>query len=256
MNVLINLTENDKRLIIAILLIFILLFVIIGFFGILVQKIMKFQGKRGEHLIHDVAYARVCPTEAKLRFYGYRKNIRYFTKTSWIPMLILFIGAATYFICSAAYGHLINLHDFGTAPAGEVVTSGGEGWLNMFFVWDLKHPHHAEFFGMNLISGFDLLSKPHMTTKSIPAYIFFFSMVIGGVWWFICVQAYIARAFYIYKASRKAFLKNMDDIDGNTPAPFVPKQEEKQSQVEQTTQPISNQQPQDNTSLEKPKWVE
>lgn len=214
-HLMIQLSENDKRLIICLLLVFILLFVLAGFIGILVKKIMKFQGKKADDMLYNVVTTGVINKPNKLRRYGYRKNIRYFFKRSWIPVVILALGTAIYFVCSASYGHLINLHDYGTVVGEEIVTKGGEGWTTLFFIFNLKDPQYGVFFGMKLISGFPLLAKPHFEVKAIPAYIFFFTMIIGGVWFFICAQAYIARSFRIWKLSKTVFNKSLEDVTGN-----------------------------------------
>lgn len=214
-HLLIQLTDNDKRLIICLLLMFVLIFVFAGFLGILVKKIMRFQAKKADDMLYNVVTTGVINKPAKLRRYGYRKNIRYFFKQSWVPVIIIIIGLLTYFICSASYGHMINLHDYGTAVGDEVITSGGEGWTTLFFIFNLKEPQHNVFFGMNLISGFPLLSKPHFVAKAIPSYIFFFTMIIGGIWFFVCVQAFIARDFRIWKLSKTVFNKSLEDVTGN-----------------------------------------
>ena len=111
-NLLIQLTDNDKRLIICLLLIFILVFVLAGFVGLLVQKIMRFQGKRADDMLFNVVKTGVITKPSKLRSYGYRKNVQLFFKQAWIPICIMLFGTITYFICSASYGYLINLHDY------------------------------------------------------------------------------------------------------------------------------------------------
>ena len=215
LNMMIQLSDNDKRLIICFLLILILLFVLAGFAGILVKKIMTFQAKKADDMLYNVVTTGVINKPSKLRIYGYRKNIRYFIKQAWIPMCIITFGLVVYFVCCLSYGHAIKLLDYGTSSTNEVVTSGGEGWTTMFFIWDLSSPYFAKFFGIKLISGFPLLSKPHFMVSAIPSYIFFFSMIIGGVWFFVCVQAYLARAIRIWKISKTVFNKTLENVTGN-----------------------------------------
>ena len=86
---LIKLTENDKRLIIVLLLVFILLFVIAGYVGLLVRKIMKAQAAKADDMIHDVVEAGVITNERKLFLFGIRKNYREFFRRAWLPFLIM-----------------------------------------------------------------------------------------------------------------------------------------------------------------------
>lgn len=46
MNLLVQFTENDKRLLVAILLVLILIFVLAGYIGMLITRLMKWQEKR------------------------------------------------------------------------------------------------------------------------------------------------------------------------------------------------------------------
>ena len=67
---LIKLTENDKRLIIVLLLVFILLFVIVGYIGLLVRKIMSAQAAKADDMLHDVVEAGVITSERKLFWFS------------------------------------------------------------------------------------------------------------------------------------------------------------------------------------------
>ena len=66
-NTFIKLTENDKRLIIVLLLVFILAFVIVGYLSLFIKKIMSFQAKRADDMLADVYNSKVITSERKLR---------------------------------------------------------------------------------------------------------------------------------------------------------------------------------------------
>ena len=40
-------------------------------------------------------------------------------------------------------------------------------------------------------------------------------MVIGGIWYFVAVQAYIARGYRIWKLSKTVFNKSLENVTGN-----------------------------------------
>ena len=86
---LIKLTENDKRIIIAIFLILILIFVLIGVIGSLIVRTMKWQGKKCDTLVSDVVTNHIVTTPFQLRLYARKKNSRYFIKQAWIPILLI-----------------------------------------------------------------------------------------------------------------------------------------------------------------------
>ena len=74
--VLLKLSENDKRIIIAICLVIILLFVLIGVLGSIVVRTMKWQSKKCDTLVSDVVVNRIVTTPHQLRVYARKKNTR------------------------------------------------------------------------------------------------------------------------------------------------------------------------------------
>ena len=89
----VSLSENDKRLILAFLLVLILVFVLIGYIGMLITRIMRWQGKKLDNIVADVLTTRVITTKKKFFPYARKKNWRKFFKESWIPILIIIISA-------------------------------------------------------------------------------------------------------------------------------------------------------------------
>ena len=69
LKILFKLTENDKRVILAILLLVILVFVIIGFIGSIIVRVMKYQGKKLDTMCHDAVVAKVIKDEKHFKFY-------------------------------------------------------------------------------------------------------------------------------------------------------------------------------------------
>lgn len=198
---LIKLTENDKRLIIVILLLLILLFVIAGFVGLLVRKIMRNQGKQAEDLIHDVVEAGVITTEGKLLRFGIRKNWRVFFRRAWIPFLIMFAAGLLLLLYCAFSGNWgYNIWDYEKT-----------GFNTLFYIHDWSVFFKATEEGFS-ITWPKLISSPHLSGEAWVSYIFVPAMVVGGAWFLFEVQGYIARAFQLYKLSRTAFRKTMDNV--------------------------------------------
>jgi len=201
-----KLTENDKRLLIALLLILILLFVIFGYLGLLVKKIMKKQGDKGEDLIHDVVKAGVIKSPRKLVLFGIRKNYRQLFKDAWIPFCIMLVSSLILILyCAFSNNWGVNVFDYEKY-----------GIRTLFFVFDWEHAPRANFFGMELISNWpDVLSAPHWSNDAIASYFFVPGMLVGGIWFLVCVQAYIARTYRIYKKSKTIFNRSLDNFDAS-----------------------------------------
>lgn len=201
---LIKLTENDKRLIIVILLIFILIFIIAGYVGLLVKKIMKHQAKEADNMLFNVVDAGVITNEKKLLLFGIRKNWRVFFKQAWIPFLIM-LGATLilliYFITSGNWG--INLWDYEKY-----------GFGTLFHIFDWGNAPTTNFFGLTIICDWPkCISTPHWSWDAWGSYLFIPGMFVGGIWFLVCVQAYIARAYKIKKLSKSVFRKSFENIN-------------------------------------------
>lgn len=202
---LIKLTENDKRLIIVVLLLFILLFVIAGYVGLLVRKIMNAQASKADDMLHDVVEAGVITNERKLFLFGIKKNYREFFRRAWIPFLIMLVGSTVLLLnCAFSKNWSYNIWDYEK-----------QGFNTLFYVhdWSVFFTSSEEGFA---ITWPKLISTPHFSTEAWASYIFVPSMIVGGSWFTFQVQGYIARTIRIYKISKKAFRKTMENV---TPPP-------------------------------------
>ena len=198
---LIKLTENDKRLIIVLLLVVILLFVIAGYVGLLVRKIMNAQASKADDMLHDVVEAGVITNERKLLTFGIRKNWREFFKRAWIPFLIMLsVSTIFLFYCIFSKNWSYNIWDYKK-----------QGFNTLFYVHDWSTFYQANAEGFS-ITWPKLVSSPHLSGEAWVSYLFVPGMIVGGTWFMFEVQGYIARAFRIYKLSKKAFRKTMDNV--------------------------------------------
>lgn len=201
---LIKLTENDKRLIIVLLLLVILLFVIAGYIGLLVKKIMKNQAKKADDMLSNVVVTGVITNEKKLLKFGIRKNWRVLFQQSWIPICIM-IGSCLilliYYITSGNWG--ANVWDYKQY-----------GFGTLFHIFDWSNIPTANFFGLNIINAWPAcISTPHWSWDAWGSYLFIPGMFVGGIWYLVCVQAYIARSFRIKKLSKTVFRKSLENYN-------------------------------------------
>lgn len=200
---LIKLTENDKRLIMALLMILILLFIIVGYFSLLLKKIMDRQGSKADAMLKNVVDAKIFDNEKKFIKFGIKKNVRIFFREARIPFIIL-SAACLFLLFYCMFSGDWHPDVFGPEK--------GFGTLFFEFKWD----KWADFFGMKIISGWpSIVRYPAFKAEAWYSYIFVPALLVGGVWWLISTQAYIARSFRIYKIARGIYRKKLDD----SPAP-------------------------------------
>ena len=202
MSILIALTENDKRILIAVCLLFILVFVIIGYIGLLVERIMKRQAKTAGTMMHNVVAAKIVKNERQFMRLGRKKNNRLFAKQAIIPVSILAFALLIYIIYGAVTQHwLLNIFDHEK-----------EGFGTIIYLWDFKNTPHVTWFGMSIIADWPkLLNSPHWEWSAWASYLIVPCIFVGFIWLFVATQAHIARAFRLRKLSKKVFNPSLED---------------------------------------------
>lgn len=206
--VLLKLSENDKRIIIAICLVIILLFVLIGVVGSIVVRTMKWQSKKCDTLVSDVVVNRIVTAPHQLRVYARKKNIRYFIKQAWIPILLILTGVL-----------IIIIHNAVTKNWSYNPFSIEDGFGSLLFVWDFKDPDsYTKVFGITVMASWPpLANEPHFVVEALASYFAVPLVIVGACWYLVVAQAYLARTLRAYKLSKQVFEKSLDGFNQNTP---------------------------------------
>lgn len=215
---LIQFTDNDRQLLIAIFLTVILLFVIVGYLSLLVKKIMNFQSKTADDFLHDVYVTGTITSEKKLRRYGLKKNkIVLFKQAKW-PMIILAITwlfIITFIILFRNGDFKLvfsSFWDYGNLVEEGGKSVGGTGINTLFYVFDWSTSSKITVLGgIKLPTQPAALNFPHFSGQAWYSYIFFTGNLVGLIWMLVCVQAYMARSFRVIKLSSLLFKKTLDD---------------------------------------------
>ena len=200
-NVLVQLSENDKRVIIALLLIFVLIFVLIGFIGSIIVRVMKYQGRQIDTLCHDVVVTRVITNVKAFKKYARKKNWKTFYKESWIPLIILVVAFLSLLLTMMIKQDFkYNLFDHHKT-----------GFTTILFLWDFSDCFQ-KFFGITLLAKWPttLINKPHFEVEAIGSYIFVPTFLVGAIWYLITVQRLIARTIRIFKLADSVFTKSLE----------------------------------------------
>lgn len=202
--VFIALSENDKRLIFAILLVLILVIVLIGYIGFLITRIMRWQGKKLDTLVADAVVTRVITDKRHFMRYARKKNWRLFFKQSYIAILLMLFAVVMLIVRDAIY------KDFSYNPFNIE-----NGFGSLIFVWDFSVCFKRE--GISLIFNWPaLVNTPHFVLDAWGGYIFVTFAFVGFIWYLIALQSLIARTLRMFKLSTTAFEKNLDGFNQNT----------------------------------------
>lgn len=202
MSFLISLTETDKRILLSLVILLILVFVIVGYIGLIVERVMQAQAKTAGKMMHNVVEAKVITTEKAFIRFGRKKNNQLFFKQSFVAFIILLVALIIYLIHSAV-AHNFRLYLFDHQK---------EGFTTLLFLWDFPNAPHTTFFGMDIICGWPpILNTPHFEADAWASYLIFPLLIVGGCWIFVSTQAHMARAFRVKKLAKKIFNPSLED---------------------------------------------
>lgn len=208
MRLLIQLTETDKRIIFALFIVFILLFVIIGYLGLLITRIMKYQGKKLDSKVYDAVITRVVPTKKEFKSYAIKKNHQMFYKSAQIPIIILVLSGLAVLFHFLINGFNCNLFD----PE--------HGFSTLLFLWDFKNTETVTWFGIKIWSNwpplYETIGTPKFVWEGLPSYIGVFGLLTGGLWYLYEVQCLISRTLRIKKLCDSLFEKSLEGVNLNT----------------------------------------
>lgn len=193
----IKLSENTKKALVMIFLIFIILFVIIGYISLAVQGIMRKQGSKADGMLSDVVRAEYFDNEKKFKRFAQKKNTKVFYVEARIPFLIILISWFAYILFCLFSGK------WGYNPLNRV-----DGFGSLLF--EFSNWPKEKFFGINIVSGWpEVVGKPHFETAAIFSYLFVPANIVGISWFLICTQAFIARSLRIRRISQGIYRKKL-----------------------------------------------
>lgn len=198
--ILIALTENDKRMIFALLLVVLLVLALIGYLSYLLIKLMKWQSKKIDTLIHDVVVTKVITDKKHLLKFGKKKNAALFFKQSLIPVNIILFGLIIWII-KCALDHDFTYNAFNTY----------DGFGTIFWTWKFS----GEYIGGNIIRFAELVvdNTPHMVKEAWASYICCPCFIVGLTWYLVTVCAFTARSIKLVKRSKELFEKSLDNFN-------------------------------------------
>lgn len=198
-HILIALTENDKRLIFALLLVFILALVIIGVLGYLLFKLMKWQSKKMDTLIHDVVVYKVITDRKALVKYGRKKNYALFFKQSYVPLILIALGFLVLLIRCSIYNDF-SYNIFNTK----------DGFGTLFYTFAFNGTLTGGDLDLIRFQVPQVVNTPHFVAEAWGAYVCCPLFIIGGVWYLVTASSLLARTIMLEKRSREVFEKSLE----------------------------------------------
>ena len=197
-NLLIQLTESDKRIIFVLLAVFIILLVLVAYIGYLITKIMKWQGKKINAHVTEVVVTGVIKNERDFKRYAKKKNWWLFYHQARLPALIVVLSIIFFVVISSIIGFR-NPFDRYT------------GFATLLFVWDFSTIITIPESGAGMLINWPaLVNTPHIVKEAWVSYIFVPAVFGGGIWYLITVQAFIARYIQINRLGQKVYNEQIE----------------------------------------------
>lgn len=206
-NFLIQLTEKDKRLLIALFIILIILFVLIAYIGQGIKVLMKKYSKGIDGYMHELCSAKLVTTPKQFRMQVFKKESKVlYQKTRWVlrVFLVCMIGFVAYTLI--------------VKPGGEASPFAyvGQNIRNLFI--DFKWPK-GEFFGIkNFPIDWPYIAKgpaPEFTIPAIISYVMLIVWVVTFFGLFTSTLRFIARINRGRAKSAEVFSRSLDDANFN-----------------------------------------
>ena len=203
-NFLIQLTEKDKRLLVALFIILIVVFVLIAYIAQGVKALMNKYGKGIDAYMHDLCKAKLITTPSEFRVLVFKKESRVlYNNTRWVfRVFIVFMVAFIAYTLIAKPGG-------SDSPFAYV--GGYIGNLFVKFEWP-----KGNFFGIeNFPVDWPYVAKGPVVEFTLPAIV---SYVMLLVWVFTLFGLFTSTLKFIARLnrgrikSREVFVKSLDDV--------------------------------------------
>ena len=199
---LVTMSENEKRVIFAIILVAIVVLAVIGLLGAIVFRIMKWQSKKMDVLCHDVTVTRVVSDKKHFISYGRKKNWREFFRQAWIPVTILLANMVFILIYEACVGW--NYSPF----------SLDNGFSSLFLTWKISDTEYVNW-GLIAFRKWVVTHYPTFVPGAWAGYIFGTVLIGAGGWYLVTIQCLVSRTVRLYKLSNSIFSKSLEDYNQN-----------------------------------------
>jgi len=199
-----HLSETDQKALIILLILLVIAVLILGLIGMAVRFTMMYQSRRADTMMHDVAVTHVVDNPKSFRRFGWKKNNRALYRDSLIPFLIIVVGLLIWVITNifTSRWNVSIWDDFSD--------------LFIHVQWDNSayppsDPLWVRVFGIWVIARWPetIPNYPRFEASHIPSYLVAVITIVAATWYAVICQAYVARAFMIWRRSNSVYEKSL-----------------------------------------------
>lgn len=205
-----SMNENDRRALITVIVIAVVLFLLLGFIGMGIRKTMQIQGNKMETMMHDVVKTGIVSSPRQFKAFARKKNRRLLYRETLRPFGVGLLGLAAWTISN-------------------IIT--GDWGLNFFYVFfDELFVHFTwpttQFFGLTIVSNWPqaIEGTPNFQLNHLGAYISAALFLIAIAWFAFVCQAFLSRTIRMYNLSRTIYEKRLEGYNANEAMGITPTQ--------------------------------
>jgi hypothetical protein len=197
----ISMSENDKKLLIVLLVIAILLFILLGLIGMLIRYVMKLQGEKIDNYVAEPVRYRVLGDATHFTAFAKAVNRRLLFKQALVPWMIALLSLVVYIIYAAASDQ------WGRNYWGEFGT--------LFYQWDWANKNnYVTFWGMTLLAKWpDVLASPSWHNEYWISYILVPMWLTSIVYYLVVSQAFIARLITLNRRAHSIYSQSLENFN-------------------------------------------
>lgn len=215
-----EMSENDRRLLMVLLVVFVVLLFLAGFIGMLIRYISN---KMGDRIVSEIAEPikyHIIPNEKAALKYAKIKNARLFTKQA-TPGILTLLGVLVFWVVFS----LFTLKGAGFTANHFKIAS------ELMFHFDLVWEKNA--IGIYDLMAITLSSTPAFEITHIASYIISIAIILAGTYLLVVAQAYLARGQELRRSIRVAYKRTLDGFNFYDDAAEAAKAEAKDKEQQQ-----------------------
>ena len=201
-NLLIQLSESDKRVIIAFCLIFIIVFILVGYLVKLIKYILSKKADFVENSMYDLLDANVIQDKKQFEKISWKKNKIRFYFDARLPILFILLSLFIIFLYMCIVGFDISF----------IVKYNSE--LKFSLDWSESGQLLLGFIPV-LANWPKVVEVPIFHFDNVAAwltYIFDLGMIYGLIHFFLCSTFYMARNIRTIKVANEYFKKDLNKL--------------------------------------------
>jgi hypothetical protein len=202
-NILLALSESDKRVLIALILVFIIILVLFGYLVKLIKYILKRQANYVDKSMYDIVDANMVSNEKEFRKVSFEKNRRKFYFEARVPFAVM-VGVIIVVLVIMAFPTNYSFETIGFYISELRLDLDWSssfttllGWLPALQNWP-SVTHSPTFYFTNW--------------DAWVSYIFLLALIYGGIHFLVCVCAFAARNHRTLTASHDVFSKDLKQL--------------------------------------------